>query len=284
MESLTELRVRPITPAVGAVIEGADLARPLPPHDVTSIRHALVERGVVFFRGQDLSDAQMHAFAAQLGEPMPEPFANASLQGATPVTTGDLEKSKFATAVWHSDTSFVPEPPTFTALRAVTLPECGGDTCWASMYAAYEALSAPLRAMLDGLSGVHSIAPVLRRMAAQHAADHQDNAATWGREHTHPLVRVHPETGRRALFYNEGWVTRIPELTQAESDHLLALLREHVKAPEFAMRWQWRENDVAIWDNRCVQHYAVPDYATPRVMQRVVTRGERPVGPQDRRS
>jgi taurine dioxygenase len=273
------LQVRPITSSVGAVIEGVDITRPLDAGVVGQVRQALLDHGVIFFHDQQLDNEQMGAFIAQFGKPIPEPFVSAERPDAPPVGSSDLEASKYSTAVWHSDTSFVPEPPTLTALRAVNPPPVGGDTCWASMYAAYDALSEPLQRMLDGLTAVHSMEPVLKRMHAGLAADHAGNEQAYGRTYVHPLIRVHPETGRKALFYNEGWVTRIVELNSAESDRIIALLREHVKSPEFSMRWHWAANDVAVWDNRCVQHYAVPDYSSPRVMQRVVTEGQRPIGP-----
>jgi len=269
---------RPITTAVGAIIEGLDLREPLLSEDMSFIRGALLDHGVVFFHHQNLSDAQMHAFVSHFGTPIPEPFLQAEKQ-PEPVGQANFGRTKRSTSVWHSDTTFVTEPPGMTALRAVRLPEYGGDTCWASMYAAYDALSVPMRRMLDALTAVHSMIPVLQRMglSSDRAAT---NERTHGVEHVHPVVRVHPETGRKALFVNEGWTTRIVELEPAESAHVLALLFEHVKSPDFMMRWHWVANDLALWDNRSVQHYAVPDYEGERIMQRVVLAGDRPRGPQ----
>lgn len=280
MGSLADCCVRPLTPSVGALVDGVDTARPLPPAIVARLRRAVLDHGVLFFRDQQLSDEAMAAFAAQFGRPISEPFVNATDVNAPPVGQADMQRAKHATAVWHSDTSFVPEPPTFTALRAVEVPAFGGDTCWSSMVAAYEALSDRMRQFLDGLSCVHSMSPVLARMGGNMARNYTSNGEAHGREHVHPLVRVHPETGRKALFYNEGWVVAISDLSPAESDSVIALLREHVKSPEFAMRWHWRNNDLALWDNRSVQHYAVPDYGGTRVMQRVVTAGETVIGPK----
>src|SRR5262249_42276791 len=140
-----------------------------------------------------------------------------------PVVTFDLMPARKTTSMWHTDATFAPRPPAFTALRAVSLPPLGGDTCWACMYAAYDALSAPMQAMLDGLTTAHSAAPTLTRlgqtMAGTFEAAMQDQ-----NEYIHPLIRVHPETGRKALFYCEAAITRIVELTPAESDHVMALL------------------------------------------------------------
>jgi alpha-ketoglutarate-dependent taurine dioxygenase len=274
-----KLKVRKLTTNVGALVEGVDLSRPLAAPLVDEIRQALLDHGVLFFREQQLSDELMDSFVAQFEQPIPEPFASAMSQEAKPVSTGNLGLSRHSTSVWHSDTSFVPVPPGLTALRAVEPPEYGGDTCWLSMYGAYDALSEPMQRMLDGLTAVHSMYPTLGRMGVQMAQAHSGNEAIHGGEVLHPLIRVHPVTGRKALYYSEAGVVRIAELTPAESEHICALLREHLKSPDFAMRWHWSPNDLAFWDNRSVQHYAVPDYTSARIMQRVVTQGEVPVGP-----
>lgn len=281
MNLVSRLNSRPVTSAVGAIIEGVDLRQALAPETVCFIRQVLLDRGVVFFHDQDLDATQMQAFASNFGTPIAEPFAGPGMAAMEPVGQSDMRRTKRATAVWHSDTTFVPEPPKLTALRAVKLPPVGGDTCWASMTAAYDALSEPMRRMLDGLTAVHSMAPVLQRMADIAGDRGAANAQLHGRENVHPAVMVHPETGRKSLFVNESWTTDIVELTLAESAHVLALIFEHVKSPDFSMRWTWAPNDLALWDNRAVQHYAVPDYTEERVMQRVVLAGDRPRGPSD---
>lgn len=280
MASQVQPSVSPITTNVGAVIHGIDTTAPLTQSEIGVIRDALKDYGVVFFKGQDLSDDQLGEFVTQFGQPIPEPFATAMQPNAPPVGTTDLGRTKQSTSVWHTDTTFVPEPPGLTALRAVEPPAYGGDTCWSSMYAAYDALSAPIQELIDGLNAAHSMVPTLHRMGALVAGEHAGNTETYALHYTHPLVRVHPVTGKKALYYSEAGVTHIPELSQAESEHILALLREHCKSPDFMMRWHWEANDLALWDNRCVQHYAVPDYSGTRIMQRVVTAGERPVGPR----
>lgn len=276
--ALTALDVRPVTPVVGAVIDGVDLRDPLEPGAVRAIRQTLLEHGVVFFHDQELTREQMHAFVTNFGTPIAEPFQAGDQP--EPVGEADLAATRRATAVWHSDTTFVAEPPSLTALRAVRLPPVGGDTCWGSMYAAYEALSKLLREMLDGLTAVHSVYPVMQRLGDVGQRDAAYSKPIHGTENVHPVIRVHPETGRKALFVNESWTTRIVELHPAESAAVLALLFEHVKSPDFTMRWRWAPNDLAMWDNRAVQHYAVPDYDTSRVMQRVVLAGDKPCGPR----
>ena len=274
----TAISVRKLTTNVGAVVEGVDASRPLGPVEAEAVGQALLAHGVLFFRDQHISDEQMEQFVANFDEPVPEPFGGAMAMDAKPASTGNLGPTRHSTAVWHSDTSFVPIPPGLTALRAVEPCEVGGDTCWLSMHAAYDALSEPMQAMLDRLTAVHSMYPTMGRMGV-FGEGHKGNEAVHGGEVVHPLIRVHPETGRKALYYSEAGVVRIAELTQAESEHICALLREHLKSPDFAMRWHWTPNDLALWDNRAVQHYAVPDYTGPRVMQRVVTKGQVPAGP-----
>jgi alpha-ketoglutarate-dependent taurine dioxygenase len=277
----TVLRIEPVTPAVGAVIEGVDLRRPLDPETVGTLRQALLEHGVIFLANQDISTEQITAFASSFGTLETDSFG-APQNAEDSARPSDLGPTRRATAMWHSDTTFVAEPPMMTVLRAVELPPIGGDTCWGSMYAAYDALSAPLRAMLDGLTAIHSMMPTVERLGAVGSVYAEAATPKFGVEHAHPVVRVHPETGRKALFVNQVATTRVVELSPAESAHVLALLFDHVKSPDFTMRWRWTpgDGDVALWDNRIVQHYAVPDYDTRRVMQRLCLVGDRPYGPR----
>lgn len=277
-ETLTRIAFHKVTGHVGAVVEAPDLdlCRPLSPEVVAALRQGVLDHGVIFFRGQEFTDRELEACARYFGKPIPEPFVSERMPDAPPATTGDLMRTRYSTNVWHHDTSFLEKPVMFTFLRAVELPPYGGDTCWSCMYTAYDLLSEPVRKMLDRLTAIHSSAPVYRRMGSAIAQEHAANDKIHAREREHPLVIVHPETGRKALFYNEGWVTQIVGVTPAESEHIIALLREHCKSPDFAMRWRWTPNDVALWDNRSTQHYAVPDYNTTRIMQRVVTEGEVP--------
>jgi taurine dioxygenase len=254
-----------------------DLRQPLTPDSVAFIRQALLDHGVVFFHDQELNADQMEAFTANFGKVVPEPMHGPEHQ--VQVVEGDFGKSKFATSVWHTDDTFFAEPSIGTALRAVKLPPVGGDTCFASMYTAYDALSDPMQRMLDRLTAVHSLGPVFQRMGALVGNRTETHTQKYGFEHVHPVVAVHPITGRKALYVNQGATTRIVELSPAESAHVLAFLFEHVKSPDFCMRWTWKPNDVALWDNRALQHYAVPDYEGERVMQRVVMAGERVHGP-----
>jgi len=272
------VEVRPITPAVGAVMAGIDLARPIDPGAVQDIRQAVLRHGVVFFRDQAITREQMRDFLKNFGPLGTDPFSVAALRPvAEEHAVHDMPTygNSRATAVWHMDSTLAPEPAAFLALRAIELPPTGGgDTCWGSMYTAYETLSEPIRAMINGLSAEHSAYKVLPLLGGANGDYLQERM-----RNTHPVVRVHPETGRQALFVNELWTEKIVGISQHESDCLLRMLWEHAQRPEFTMRWQWRVNDLALWDNRAFQHYAVRDYAGTRVLQKGYVQGDRPVGP-----
>lgn len=266
-----------VTPELGAVVRDLDLRQPLDPAVAATLREAILEHGVLFFRDQDLSQEQLLAFMSNFGVPCVEPFAKVDAPVPPEHTIADIPTLAFrrSTAVWHTDSSLAPAPASLMALRALELPALGGDTCWASMYAAYDALSGPLQDLVDGLTAVHSAYKTIPLMEGADYGSLQEDMRS-----VHPVVRVHPETGRKALFVNELWTERIVELDYRESDHVLALLFEHIKNPTFMIRWHWRRHDIALWDNRCLQHFAVPDYADTRVMQKSLLAGDRPVGPR----
>jgi taurine dioxygenase len=274
----SSLKIDPITPVVGAVAAGVDLAGPLDAAAVRAIRAAVLEHGVVFFRDQEISREQLAAFMQNFGPLCTDPFSVAAL---TPpreeLTVHDMPTygNSRATAVWHMDSTLAAEPAALLALRALQLPPTGGgDTCWGSMYAAYETLSEPVRKMIDGLSAEHSAYKTLPLLGGANSGFLQEQMRS-----VHPVVRVHPETGRKALFVNELWTEKIVGLSQHESESLLAMLWKHAQSPEFTMRWRWRVNDLALWDNRSFQHYAVRDYEGQRVLQKSYVQGDRPYGP-----
>lgn len=238
----------------------------------------MVDHGVVFFRGQHTTIEQLWDFLGHFGMVQKEDSFGTDHDTPDDVEDSDFAPTRRGTAIWHTDSSFLARPPKFTLLRAVTLPPLGGDTCWASMVAAYEALAAPLQTMLDALSAVHSIDPPMTRMGGYDAFE-TSFKAIHAPQQVHPVVLRHPESGRKALYVTESCTTRIVELEAAHSRHILALLFEHIKSPDFNLRWRWSPMDVAMWDNRVVQHYAVPDYEALRVMQRIIVAGERPEGP-----
>lgn len=269
------IEVTSVTPAVGGIVKGVDLARPLDPRTVAELRKAWLDRGVLFFRNQDLSDQQLENFIGYFGKPITEP-SNGSFgenPDRPPVHGGDTATYKRVAERWHADASWLAQPPTATALRMVQPPPQGGDTCWSNVTVAYEDLVKPIRDMLDQLRAVHWMAPSLAAMGA----DAQDDKIRF----THPLIAVHPETGRKALFASEGWTQSIEAVSSAQSTHILAMLYDHIRSPLYSMRWQWAAGDVALWDNRAVQHFAVPDYERGRIIQRVVTEGWTPRGPTE---
>ena len=274
--STTTLSLTPLTRFVGAIVEGVDFHRPLGADAVQAIRAAVLERGVLFFRDQDISREQLLGFMENFGTPCTDPFAvvDRSPPALDTIIDNPTLAYRKATAVWHIDSSLAEAPASLMALRAIELPPVGGDTCWGSMYAAYDALSEPLRNMLDGLTAVHSAFKVLPLMK-----DAGYPALSEGMRNVHPVIRVHPETGRKALFVNELWTERIVELEEAESKHVLSMLFEHIASPLFTVRWRWQVNDVAFWDNRAFQHYAVRDYDEHRLMQKSLLAGDRPYGP-----
>ena len=184
---------------------------------------------------------------------------------------------------WHTDVTFTETPPLAGILSAKQLPSLGGDTLWSSNLAAFDALSAPMQHFLSGLTAEHSVVksfPADRWGADPAYKERYERAVAKHPPVTHPVVRTHPVSGRPGLFVNEGFTTRIHELSQRESDALLAFLYAHAARPEFTLRWRWRVADVAFWDNRDTQHYAVADYLPERrIMYRATVVGDRPVGP-----
>jgi taurine dioxygenase len=270
------IMVERVTTQIGAVIGGVDLREPLAAETVALLRATLAERGVIFFRGQALTDEQFWAFTQQFGVPLKDETTGTEQNRASDLMTTDFAPSRHATAVWHADTTSLAAPPWATVLRAVRPTAVGGDTCWSSMYAAWEGLSEPMRRLLDGLTAVHSIQLTFDRMLDYAAGFEAQYLPRHSREQVHPVVLTHPETGRKALYVSESFTTRIVELAPAESAAVLAMLFRHVEKPDFSMRWKWSANDLAFWDNRCVQHYAVPDYERDRIMQRICLQGGPP--------
>jgi len=273
----TRLDVEVLTPAVGAILSGVDLATPIDPQTIHDIRQAVLKHGVIFFRGQDISREQTAEFLSKFGHLTVDPFSYAALE-APPrdkEAVRDLPtyQNRRATAVWHTDSTLSATPASLIALRAIDLPPAGGDTCFGSMYAAYETLSAPLQAMLDGLTAVHSSWKVMPLLGEAASAVVQVDM-----RNIHPVVRVHPETGRKALFVNRLWTEKIVELSDYESERLLAMLYEHSERLEFTVRWRWRAHDLALFDNRAFQHYAVMDYDGHRLLQKTILAGDRPFG------
>ena len=270
------LDIRPVTAAIGAEVAGVDLRDELDADTVAAIRRALLDHLVLFFRDQAMTPADQLRFARCFGEVMLPLIDTASTEEPGVTVLDQVAPRGYGTDRWHCDSTFAETPPLGAILRAVELPPVGGDTLWASMYSAYETLSSPLRDLLDGLTALHSTAIVNELMRGLPNVVHREGGDD---EFVHPVVRVHPETGRKLQFVNGNFTTRIVELTAAESRALLDLLFAHLASPEHHCRFRWTPGAVAFWDNRAVQHFAVPDYGERRVMHRVLLQGDRPVGP-----
>lgn len=273
------IKVQQIAGSIGAEISGVDLARELPGETAAAIRRALLDHLVVFFREQELTPAQYLAFARRFGEPIEYPFVR-GLDGfpmITPVVKLENETVNFG-GVWHSDTTYLPQPPMATMLYAREVPPHGGDTVFANMVLAYETLSPDLKRMLDGLKGVSDSAK------ADGSKTREDRirdrgAADSGRRliAEHPAVRTHPETGRKALYVNPAHTVRFAGMSEEESAPLLAYLFRHQTRLEFTCRFRWRKGSLAFWDNRAAQHNAINDYhGFRRVMERITLKGDTP--------
>ena len=273
------LDVRPLSGALGAEILGIDLAHDFGDETVAAIRAAWLEHLVIFFRQQTLSPAQFLKLASRFGEPVEYPFVK-GLEGfpqITPVIKLEHEKINFG-GLWHSDTAYLERPPMATMLIARETPPRGGDTLFANMYLAYETLSDGMRRMLDGLVVVNSSAKAdVTKTREDRVRDSAKNDARQEYVAEHPVVRTHPETGRKALYANGGHALRFRDMTVEESAPLLSYLFAHATRPEFTCRFRWEEGSIALWDNRCTQHNPVNDYhGFRRVMHRVTLAGDTP--------
>jgi taurine dioxygenase len=271
------IEVRPIAGALGAEVRDVDIGRSLERDVVAEIRQAFLDHLVIFLRDQKLAPPELLAFAQQFGQPLEYP----QLKGlpecplVTPVIKLAHDRVNFG-GVWHSDTTYLERPPMASMLYAVEIPPYGGDTLFANQYLAYEALSEGLKRMLDGLVGINS------STKADASVTREDRLRDTGAElrvlvGEHPVVRTHPETGRKALYVNVGHTTQIKGWTEQESRPLLDYIFGHQVRPEFTCRFRWEPGSLAFWDNRCAQHNPVNDYhGYRRVMHRVTLAGETP--------
>jgi taurine dioxygenase len=279
MSTAHPFTVHPVAGAIGAEIEGIDLTQPIDASTVAQIRAAWLEHGVVFFRNQPLTPAAFQAFAERFGEVIEYPFVK-GIEGhplIIPVLKLPHERTNFG-GIWHTDTAYLAQPPMATMLIAREIPPYGGDTLFASGYAAFEALSTTLQRVLEGLRGVNTSAKAdvtKTREDRIKDAPTEQSRATFVTEH--PVVRTHPETGRKALYVNFGHTTRFAGMTEEESKPLLDFLFAHQVRPEFTCRFRWSEGAIAFWDNRCVLHNPVNDYhGYKRLLHRVTLRGDTP--------
>lgn len=273
------MRVAPLTPVLGAVVDGVTLEPGLSDADVAAIRAALLEHKVLFFRGQRLDAAEMTKVGSRFGEPTPAHPVEPAVEGHPEVLALDSEEGARAD-VWHSDLTYQERPPLGALLHGETIPDVGGDTVWVDMCSAYDALSPSLRTYLETLTATHSSAKADGFFATRDdsgGAKTMANAAAAPSHH--PVIRVHPETGKRSVFVNPLFTIKIDGLRRAESDALLNVLYDVATRPDGMLRWKWQTGDVAFWDNRCTMHYALRDFGSARRnMLRVALEGDVPVG------
>ena len=264
------IEVQPLSGAVGAEIRGADLSSPLDPGLLAEVRRAFLDHLVVCFRDQELTPGEELAFARQIGEPMPYP----QLEGLrefpliTEVVKREDERVNFG-GVWHSDTAYLDSPPKASQLYAVEVPPHGGDTIFANQYIAWETLSEGLKKSLAGLAAVNiSSKPEISRTRDDRLREKGEALKVLSA--VHPVVRTHPETGRKALYVNRAHTVRFEGWTEPESRPLLDYLFEHQVRPEFTCRIRWEKGTLTLWDNRCAQHLPLNDYqGYRRLMHRV---------------
>jgi len=271
--------IRPLAGAIGAEIFGVDLAGELDDDTVAAIRRAWLDYCVIFFRDQDLPPERFLAFARRFGRPIEYPFVKGidGFPEITPVVKLEHERVNFG-GLWHSDTTYLDMPPMGTMLIVREVPPHGGDTLFANMYLAYETLSPGLRRLLDPLVAVNSSAKAdVTKTREDRMRDGARADARKEYEALHPVVRTHPETGRKALYVNGGHTLRFEGMSEAESAPILRFLFAHQNRPEFTCRFRWEPGSLAFWDNRCAQHNPINDYhGFRRVMHRVTLAGDRP--------
>jgi taurine dioxygenase len=276
-QKYSHIDVHPVSGALGAEIKGVDISIPLEAEVVSEIRDALLKHLVIFFQNQVITPRQQLNFAEQFGIPMEYP----QLKGlpdcplVTEVIKLEHETLNFG-GVWHSDTTYLQQPPMASLLYAIEIPPYGGDTLFSNQYMAYETLSDGLKKTLSELVAVNTSSKPEVSMTRE------DRMREAGMElnilsASHPAVRTHPETGNKALFVNKAHTTHFKDWTESESKSLLEFLFQHQVRTEFTCRFRWEKNSLAFWDNRCVQHHPVNDYqGFRRIMHRVTIAGDKP--------
>jgi taurine dioxygenase len=261
------IEFQPLTRHIGAEVTGVDLRKPLSEEEVKIIRRGWLKHRVLFFRDQHVSDDEHVQFALRFGTLN---FPAFNKDQTSPIHRLDQQDPKGEGGdEWHSDNTFEPTPPMGSLLRCLQLPSIGGDTMWANAVMAYETLSPPIQRLCDELTAIHDITASMKKAISKgHNYDLAEIQAKWP-PIERPVVRVHAETGEKALFVNRASTTRLVGLSDRENEALLPYLIDHIRSPEYQVRLRWRPGTLAFWDNRGSQHYAVADYTERRVMHRV---------------
>ena len=274
------MKIKRIAGALGAELIGLDLTQSLSADLTKEIREVFLKNSVIFVRNQALTSQQFMNFATAMGEPIQYPFVKGfdDFPHIIEVKKLEHEKVNFG-GVWHSDTTYLEKPPMGSMLLSKEIPPFGGDTLFACQYAAYESLSDTMQGLLQGLKGINSSAKAdVSKTREDRIKSDGNQSLPQSFSSSHPVVRTHPETGRKALFINTAHTTGIEGLTDKESASLLSFLFEHQVKPEFTCRWAWEPDALAFWDNRCAQHNPVNDYhGFRRVLHRITLQGDKPV-------
>ena len=266
--------IEPHTPTIGATISGLDLREPQRNEVISGLRAALVQWKVIFFRDQHLSEEEHIRFASHFGELEIHPFTPADQPLPEILRIVHDKDNKGTENFWHSDVTWRPEPSLGSILRAVEIPQVGGDTLWANMEEAYSALPDYLKKKLDGLQAEHDFLRAFGHVIPQE--QHEGIREKHPVQH-HPVVRTHPESGRKSLYVNIAFTDHILGMERKESDKLLEILQNTASRPEYQVRLKWQPGTIAFWDNRASQHYAASDYwPHRRVMERVTVAGDKP--------
>ena len=270
--------VKPLAAALGVELSGVDFASELTQEVFREVRRLLVKHQVIFFRDQDISPQQHHDLAASFGPLQTHP-AYGTVDGFPEITILEsTAENPSKIEAWHTDMTFRQHPPMGAVLRSKVIPEQGGDTLWASMTAAYDALSAQMKEFLSGLTAEHDFSWGFKESLAEPGGrERLAQAVANNPPVVHPVIRTHPESAKKVLFVNSLFTTRILELEKQESAALLEFLYEHVTTPEFSCRFNWEPNTIAIWDNRSTQHKPINDYfPAHRMLHRIVIDGDMP--------
>ena len=255
---MNQLKITPLTPTIGAEISGIDLTKPLDAETIENLHQAWAEHLVLFFRDQPFTTETLNAFGHQMGEPHIHP-ADPGLHGMPGLLRIHVDENSttYSGAKWHSDVSCDNEPPLGSILHLHVVPPAGGDTLFANMYAVYDSLSEPIKQLLDPLTAHYGSRHNYQGYHELKKHNLRDDPFP---ESDHPIVRTHPVTGKKCIFVDETFTLRINGLAEDESDALLKMLYDRIKEPRFQSRFRWQKNSVAMWDNRCTQHFAMWDY------------------------